>query len=334
MKITLDELARALGAELVGNGSIEIESANTLDAAGPGQISFLSNPRYNKQLETTRASAVVVAPNIKSAAVPLLKHKNPYYAFAQAVVRLHGYRQHPHAGIHPRANVDPSAVIGENTVIYPGVYVGPRTRIGRDCILYPNAVIYNDCLIGNRVIIHANASIGQDGYGFAPNKNADGEIVHHKIPQVGNVVIEDDVEIGANATVDRAALGSTTIGRGSKLGDLVTIGHNAKIGAHCLLVPQVGISGSATLGHHVTLGGQVGVTGHLKIGDGVMVGAQSGVMDDVDDKAIVIGSPAMPAAQARRVYSIFTQLPELVARVKKLEEGDSASTEPEPQADV
>jgi UDP-3-O-[3-hydroxymyristoyl] glucosamine N-acyltransferase len=332
--ITLSELAAAIGAELVGDGSIQVGSANTLEAARPGQVSFLSNPKYARQVETTKASAVVVAPHIKTGGINLLRHKNPYYAFMQAVVTLHGYRRHPHAGIHPRANVDPTATIGEGSVVYPGVYVGPRCRIGRDCILYPNAVIYDDCVLGDRVIIHANASIGQDGYGFATHKAADGEIVHEKIPQIGNVVIEDDVEICSNATVDRAALGSTVIGKGSKLGDLVTIGHNARVGAHTLLVAQVGIAGSTILGHHVTMGGQVGVAGHLKIGDGATVAAGTGIMQDVEEKAIMIGTPAMPASQARRVYAIFTQLPDLLARVKKLEGGSTASVEPEPPSEV
>ncbi len=328
MSCTLQELADAIGAELVGDGSILIHSAATLEDARAGQISFLSNPKYGRQLQTTQASSVVVATTVKNQRLPLLKHKNPYYAFAQAVIKLHGYRRHPHQGIHPKANIDPTASIGAGTIIYPGVYVGPRTRIGRDCILYPNAVVYDDCIIGDRVILHANASIGQDGYGFAPQKDATGNVVHHKIPQVGNVIIEDDVEIGANATVDRAALGSTVIGRGSKLGDLVTIGHNTRVGPYSLLVAQVGIAGSTTLGHHVTLAGQVGVTGHLKIGDGATVGAQTGVMYDVKDGATVIGSPAMPSLHARRVYTIFTQLPELLERVKKLEESAPSSSVP------
>jgi len=332
--MTLKELAVAIGAEVVGDGSIEIESVNTLDAAGPGEISFLANVRYNKQLETTGASAVIVAPNVRAGGIALLRHKNPYYAFSQAVVKLHGYRKQHQSGIHPRANIDPVATIGENTIVYPGVYVGPRTKIGRDCILYPNVVIYEDCIIGDRVIIHANASIGQDGYGFAPAKNAGGEVIHHKIPQIGNVVIEDDVEIGANATVDRAALGSTIIGKGSKLGDLVTVGHNARLGPGCLLVPQVGISGSTTLGHHVTMGGQSAVAGHLKIGNGVSIAGQAGVIEDAEDNTILIGAPAMPGSQARRVYAIFRNLPELVARVKKLEEGGSASAEAEPTAEA
>ena len=333
MKLTLAELAEAIGAELHGDGSVPIDSVATLETARAGQISFLSNPRYARHLESTAASAVVVAPQIKTRGpIALLKHKDPYYAFMLAVVKLHGHRKHPFAGIHPRANVDATATVGEGTIIYPGVFVGPRTTIGRDCILYPNAVIYDDCVLGDRVIIHANASIGQDGYGFATHKGPDGVIAHHKIPQIGNVILEDDVEIGANATVDRAALGSTIIGRGSKLGDLVTIGHNARVGPHALLVAQGGIAGSTTLGHHVTLAGQVGVAGHLKIGDGVTAGAQAGIIGDVEPGATLMGSPAMPVSHGRRVYTIFTQLPELLERVKKLEEaepGDEKSESPD-----
>lgn len=328
--MTLAELAAAIGAELIGDGSQQIDSANTLEAARHGQVSFLSNPKYSRMVENTKASAVVVAPNVKAPGVALLKHNNPYYAFMLAVEKLHGHRKHPHAGVHPRANIDPTATIGQGTVVYPGVYVGPRTTVGRDCILYPNVVIYDDCVLGDRVIIHANTSIGQDGYGFATHKGPDGEVAHHKIPQIGNVIIEDDVEICSNATIDRAALGSTIIGKGSKLGDLVTIGHNARVGAHCLLVAQGGIAGSTTLGHHVTMGGQVGVAGHLKIGDGATIAGQTGVMMDVEDKSILIGTPAMPASHARRVYAIFTQLPDLVARVKKLEQGSANSADSEP----
>ena len=193
---TLAELATATGAELVGDGSIQIESAATLEDAKPGQISFVSNPKYLKHLESTRASAVIVSPGVKDQPVALLRHKNPYFAFRETIVKLHGFRQHPHEGIHPKASVDPTAVVGEGTIIYPGVYVGPRTKIGRDCIIYPNAVIYDDCVLGDRVIVQANASIGQDGYGYATHKGPDGVPIHNKIPHIGNVIIEDDVEIG------------------------------------------------------------------------------------------------------------------------------------------
>jgi UDP-3-O-[3-hydroxymyristoyl] glucosamine N-acyltransferase len=312
--MTLKELAGKIGAELVGDPAVPIVSVNTLEDAIEGQISFLANPKYVKQLETTHASAVIVAPSVKFDRIATLKAKDPYYAFAQAVIALHGMRKHPHQGVHPNAHVDPTAQIGPGTVIYPGVYVGPRTKIGRDCILYPNAVVYEECVIGDRVIIHSNASIGQDGFGFATH---DG--VHHKIPQIGNVIIEDDCEIGANATIDRSALGSTYVGKGSKLGDLITIGHNTVLGEHCIIVAQTGISGSVTVGHHVTMGGQVGVAGHIDIGDNVVIGAQAGVTNSVEGQSVILGSPAMPIRQARRVAAVFVQLPELQDRVKKLE---------------
>jgi len=311
----LDELAKQIGAEIVGDGSIEVTSAATLEDAQPGQVAFLSNPKYQKQLETTRASAVIVASGVKEASAALLKAADPYYTYCLAVVALHGFRKHPHSGIHPSAHVDPTATIGEGSIVYPGVFVGPRCRIGRGCILYPNAVIYDDTLIGDRVIIHAGAVLGVDGYGFATHKG-----VHHKIPQVGNVVIEDDVEIGANATIARAALGSTLIAKGTKIDSLVMIGHGTKVGAHGLLVAQVGIAGSVTVGHHATMGGQVGVAGHLKIGDNVTIAAKAGVMADIEDQTVMLGIPAMPAARARRVYSVFMQLPELMERIKQLEQ--------------
>ena len=315
MAVTLKELADAIGAELVGDGQTSIAGVGTLDDAAPGQIAFLSNPKYLRQLEETKASAVIVAPSVKTDRRPILRAKDPYFAFALAVRHLHGARRHPFAGIHPRANVDPTATIGEGTTIYPGVYVGPRTRIGRDCVLHANVVIYEDCMIGNRVIIHSNTTIGPDGFGFATHEG-----VHHEIPQIGNVIIEDDVEIGSNCSIDRAALGSTVIGKGSKLNDLIAIGHNTKMGPHCLIVSQVGIAGSSTVGHHVTLAGQVGVAGHIEIGDNVTVGAQAGVTNSVPEQSVMLGSPAMPIRQARRVAAVFVQLPELQDRVKKLEQ--------------
>jgi UDP-3-O-[3-hydroxymyristoyl] glucosamine N-acyltransferase len=315
MAVTLKELAAQIGAELRGDGQMIIDSTATLDEAKQGQISFLSNPKYLKKLETTQASAVIAPPGIESSHVSLLTTKDPYYAFSRAVVLLHGYRRHPHSGIHPAAHVDPSASVGEGTVIYPGVYVGPRARIGRDCILYPNAVIYDDCILGDRVTIHACASIGQDGFGYATHK---GE--HHKIPQTGNVILEDDVEIGANCAIDRATLGSTIIGKGTKFSNLIAIGHGTRIGPHGLLVAQVGIAGSVTIGHHVIIGGQSGVAGHLKIGDAVTIAGQAGIAADVPDQSTMMCMPAVPASRGRRIYMIYSQLPELLARVKQLEQ--------------
>jgi UDP-3-O-[3-hydroxymyristoyl] glucosamine N-acyltransferase len=310
----LDELAGKIGTELVGDGAIEITSVATLDRATPGQLSFLSNPKYARQLLTTNASAAVVAPITKSDRLPLLKAKNPYFAFRQAIVLLHGFRKHPHAGVHPQAFVDPTATIGERTTVYPGVVIGPRVKIGNDCIIYPNVSIYDDVTIGDRVIVHANTALGVDGYGFATEAG-----VHNKIPQIGGLIIEDDVEIGANCSIERGALESTQIGQGTKIDNSVVLGHGSKVGAHCLLVAQVGIAGSVTIGHHVVLGGQTGVAGHLTIGDGAMIGAKSGITNDVEPKQILLGAPVMEARRYRRTNAIFRNLPELLERIKRLE---------------
>jgi UDP-3-O-[3-hydroxymyristoyl] glucosamine N-acyltransferase len=320
--MTLTQLAERIGAEVVGDGSATVSSVNTLEDARPGQLSFLSNPKYEKHLETTQASGVIVGLNVTSNRLNLLRAKDPYLAHQKAVIALHGTRQHPHGGVHPNAFVDSSATIGEGGVIYPGVYVGPNVKIGRDCVLYPNVVIYESCLIGDRVTLHAGAVIGADGFGYATSSG-----IHHKIPQIGNVIIEDDVEIGANSTVDRAALGSTVVGKGTKIDNLATLAHNVQTGPHCLIVAQAGVAGSTILGHHVVLGGQVGVAGHLDIGDGVMAGAQCGITNSVEAGQIVLGSPHMPVSQCRRVVAIYRDLPELVSRVRKLEKQIAALKE-------
>jgi UDP-3-O-[3-hydroxymyristoyl] glucosamine N-acyltransferase len=250
----------------------------------------------------------------------------------QIVVLLHGHRKHKQVGVSERASIAKTAKlgancniydfavisdgarVGKNCCLYPGAFIGPDVKMGDDCIVYPNAVIYDGCEVGSRVIIHANAAVGEDGYGFATHK---GE--HHKIPQIGRVVLEDDVEIGACCTIERATLGDTIIGKGTKVGDMVAIGHGAKIGPHCLLVPQVGISGSATLGHHCVLAGQVGVVGHIKIGNMVTIGAQSGVANDIPDGATILGSPAVEANKAKRVYASMQHLPEMRKSIRQFE---------------
>ena len=311
----LSELAKRIEAQLVGDGAADITGAATLEDAGPGQVSFLTNPKYAAQLQTTRASAVIVAPSVACDHVALLKSAEPHFAFCKAVVALHGYRKHPHHGVHPKAHVEPTAQIGEGTVVYPGVYIGARVKIGRDCILFPNVVIYEDCVLRDRVTLHAGTVVGQDGFGYATNQG-----VHHKIPQTGNVLIEEDVEIGSNSVIERASLGTTVVGRGTKTDGGVIVGHGTKIGAHGLLVAQVGIAGSVSIGHHATIAGQVGIAGHLKIGDNVTIAAQAGVMNDIPDQTVVMGAPAMPIAQARRVYTVFTQLPDVMDRLKALEQ--------------
>jgi UDP-3-O-[3-hydroxymyristoyl] glucosamine N-acyltransferase len=313
--MTLEELARYIGADVMGDKSLDVTSVATLEDAKPGQLSFVANPKYAKQLETTRATAVVVGLNVSSTRVALLRTKDPYYAYSQAIVALHGYRKHAHQGVHAKANIEATATIGGGTVVYPGVYVGAHAKIGRDCILYPNVVVYENCTLGDRVTVHGGTVIGQDGFGYATHGG-----VHHKIPMVGNVVIEDDVEIGANCTIDRATLGSTFIGKGTKVGNLNNIAHNTRIGANGLLVGGIHIAGSVTIGQRAVIAGQVGIAGHLKIGDGVTIGAQAGVISDVPDQSTILGAPAMPASQARRVYSVFTQLPELLERIKRLEQ--------------
>jgi UDP-3-O-[3-hydroxymyristoyl] glucosamine N-acyltransferase len=311
---TIKELAEQIGAEVVGDDALTVSSVNTLEDARPGQLSFLSNPKYEKQLATTLASAVIVGNGVQSDRLTLLRAKDPYLAHQKAVVALHGYRVHPHQGIHPLAFVDPTAEIGPNVVIYPGVYVGPMVKIGADCVLYPNVVVYDRCVLGDRVILHAGSVIGADGFGYATSAG-----VHHKIPQIGNVVLEEDVEVGANSTVDRAALGSTRVGKGTKIDNQVALGHNVQTGPGCLIVAQAGVAGSTTLGHHVVLGGQVGVAGHLEIGDQVMAAAQCGILGSIEANQVLMGSPSMPISHARRVYAIFRELPDWMSRVRQLE---------------
>lgn len=329
---TLGELAEYVGGRVVGNPNVVIKSASTLGRAGEGDISFLTNRKYEKQLRITRASAVIVGKESPHTMVPQLIAEDPYYAFMQIMVLLHGHRKHKKVGISPRASISDSAKIGadchihdfatisdnakvgDGCIIYPGVYVGPGVQIGNDGIIYPNVTIYDGCKIGNRVIINANSSIGEDGFGYASHKG-----IHHKIPQIGTVIIEDDVEIGANCGIERGTLGDTVIGQGSKLGDLVTIGHGTKIGPHCLLVAQVGIAGSTSLGHHCVVGGQVGIVGHINIGNNVTIAAQAGVINNISDGKVVLGAPAIDASQGKRAYGMIQYLPEMRQSIRKLE---------------
>jgi UDP-3-O-[3-hydroxymyristoyl] glucosamine N-acyltransferase len=329
---TLGELAQYVGGRVRGDANVKIRSAATLGRAGEGDISFLTNEKYERQLLTTKASAVIVGKDTVAASAPLLVAEDPYYAFMQIMVLLHGHRKHKKVGISPRAMISDSAKIGADChihdyvtiadgarigngcIIYPCAYIGENVQIGNDCILYPNAVVYEGCRIGNRVIINSNATIGEDGFGFASHNG-----VHHKIPQIGCVVIEDDVEIGAGCGIERGTLNDTIIGQGSKLGDLVAIGHGTKIGPHCLLVAQVGIAGSTTLGHHCIVGGQAGIVGHITIGNNVAIGAQAGVINSVTDGKVVLGAPAIDANQGKRAYGMIQYLPEMRQSIRDLQ---------------
>ncbi len=335
--ISLGDLSQHLAAnglanELHGDASLLIAAVNTLEDAGPGEVSFLANPKYTDRLATTRASAVLVD---RKVAVPdgvaALRSDDPYACLCHAVVKIHGYRRHPtwggerasiaeSAAVGAGANIAPGVTVGDkvrigrNVTLYPGCYIGDRCEIGDDVVLYPNVVVYDDSVLGHRVTIHAGTVIGEDGLGYAPVGER-----WAKIPQVGRVVIEDDVEIGANCTIDRATLGCTSIGRGSKFSNLIAIGHGTRIGSDCMLVALVGVAGSVTIGRHVTLAGQAGIVGHHTIGDNARVGAQAGVRSDVAPGVTVLGAPAIPIAEARRQMMVMQRLPEMRRQLRELE---------------
>ncbi|MCG8528131.1 MAG: UDP-3-O-(3-hydroxymyristoyl)glucosamine N-acyltransferase [Opitutales bacterium] len=329
---TIQELAEHVGGTIEGDGNIEISGAATLSEACESDVSFLANSKYEKELETTKAGVVVVDMEVDRVRHNVIRCKDPYYAFMQMVVLLHGHREHKHTGISKKASVAETAKIGENvdihdfvhvadgveigdgTNIYPSCTIGPGSKIGKDCIIYPNVTIYDGCVIGDRVTIHAGTVVGQDGFGYATH---DG--VHHKIPQIGGVVIEDDVELGANCTIDRGTLGDTVIGKGTKTSNLIAIGHNTRVGEHCLLVAQVGIAGSVEVGNYCVFGGQVGVVGHIKIGNNVQIGAQAGVTHDLEGNQAVVGSPAIPMSQARRSYALLKDLPEFRKKLRAID---------------
>lgn len=338
---TLQQLADHVGGSISGDASVKIESVSTLQNAKAEQITFLTNKKYESQIATTNAGAVIVGHKY-DVDVPLLVTDDPYYAFQQIVVLLHGHRKHPQVGISENANISPNAIlgkgcnvnnnvtisddvrIGDNCYFYPGVFIGPGVEMGSECIVYPNAVVYDGTQIGDRVIIQANASVGHDGFGFATHQGQ-----HHKIPQIGCVILEDDVEIGACAAIERGTLDETVIGKGTKVGDVVAIGHGTKIGPHCLLVPQAGISGSTTLGHHCVLGGQVGVTGHIKIGNMVQIGAQSGVHTNIPDGAKYLGSPAIDAKKTMRIWGTLPHILDMRKDIKLLKKQVEKMQDPE-----
>lgn len=342
MPRTLAELAARVGGQVVGDGATPIERVSALEEAGPGDLSFFSNKKYRKAFEATRASAVVVEPDVEDPppGKALLKARNAYLAFAKISTLFHPPREAvpevaPEAFVHPSATVDPSAevmplayvgpeaVVGARTILFPGVVIGERARIGDDCILYANVVLRERCVVGNRCILQPGCIVGADGFGFAfdPEGEDGSGPRHYKLPQVGNVVIEDDVELGANSCVDRAITGrSTVIGRGTKIDNLVQIGHHVQVGPLTILCGQVGIAGSTRIGSGAILGGQVGLVGHIEIGDGAKLGAQSGVMNDVPAGETWSGYPAEPHMRWLRNLAALQKLPELLKQVRRLEQ--------------
>jgi len=333
MEKTLKELAELVGGVVVGDPAILIRGVAGVKEAEEGEITFIANPKYLPLLPHSRASAAILsAKEAVEAKIPSIRVENPYLAFAK-VLRLFSENSYQPCGIHPTACIDPSAMIGEQVSIHPfavigrqvrignrvqvysGAFIGDFSHIGDGCIIYPNVTIYHHTVIGSSVIIHANTVIGSDGFGYVWNGEE-----HYKIPQVGRVVIEDGVEIGAGCTIDRGTMGDTVIRRGTKIDNLVQIAHNVVIGESSIIVSQVGISGSTELGKRVTLGGQVGVAGHLKIGDNATVAAKSGVSKNVPPNSLMAGPIARPIQEWRRSEASLRRLPELVEKIRKLQQ--------------
>ena len=330
--ISLGYIAEYLEADLQGDPDIAVSRLAPIEKAKDGEITFLSDPKKAHFLETTKASALIVPEDVSIPGKTLLKVKNPYVAFARVQALFHpgpqstgGISPQAHiedlvslgtrVTIHPFAYIGKGARIGEGSIVYPHVYVGEEVAIGQNCILYPGVRIYARCRLGDRVILHSGVVIGADGFGYAWDGTN-----HVKIPQVGRVVIGNDVEIGANSTVDRGTLEDTIIGNDVKIDNLVQIGHNVKVGDHSILVSQVGIAGSTEIGQGVILAGQVGVAGHLKIGNGVKVAAQSGIHKNIRDGEVISGSPPMPFKVWVKMAATLPRLPEMRRKIKKLED--------------
>ncbi|MDA8099648.1 MAG: UDP-3-O-(3-hydroxymyristoyl)glucosamine N-acyltransferase [Nitrospiraceae bacterium] len=327
----LKDLADRLKADLSGPGDMEITGVAGIAEALPGDITFLADPKRIKDLERTKASAVIVPRGVEGLAPATLTVRNPRLAFARALEVFYVKQAVP-AGVSDRAVIgknvtlgkDPTvhagavvgddARIGDRVVLHPGVVIGTGVVIGDDCILYANVSIREGVRIGNRVILHAGAAIGGDGFGFVTDEGR-----HHKIPQVGGVIIEDDVEIGSNSCVDKATLGNTVIKQGTKIDNLVQVAHNVTIGEHSLLASQVGIAGSTTLGRYVVMGGQAGAGDHLTIGDQVMAGGRAAINSNIEPGKIVAGHYAMPLRDWLKIQAVLPKLPEMRRQIAALE---------------
>ncbi|HCL91354.1 MAG TPA: UDP-3-O-(3-hydroxymyristoyl)glucosamine N-acyltransferase [Verrucomicrobiota bacterium] len=344
MPYTVADIARLTGGEITGDASLVLNGFAPADRSQPGDLTFAENANYFARAEQSAASAILVDSAYTSRGKTLIRVPNARVAFAKVLPLF--FPETPFApGIHPTAlvpasaQVDPTAHIGPYCVLGEQVRIGARSvlqglnHIGANCVLgeevnlFPNVTLYPRTEVGHRVRIHAGTVVGADGFGYVLDNG-----VHRKVPQIGNVIICDDVELGANVTVDRGALGPTFIGRGTKVDNLVQIAHNVTLGEHCIIVSQVGISGSTRLGNYVVLGGQVGLAGHLRIGNRVAVAAQSGVMHNIPDGEKWLWTPAQPDRQAKRQMIALQQLPELLRRVKELEKRLEAMGEP-PAAD-
>jgi UDP-3-O-[3-hydroxymyristoyl] glucosamine N-acyltransferase len=328
---TLGELARALHATLEGDPAAVVTSVAPLESAGPGEISFLVDARYAEAAKASRACAFVAGPDVSGLPGPVLRVRSPQQALIALLTLFHppadtapgvdpsavvarDARVAPTAAVGALAVIEAGAVIGSNARIGPLAFVGAGVMVGDASVVHARVALCAGVTLGKRVVVHPGAVIGADGFGYA----FDGE-AHRKIPQVGSVVVEDDVEIGANTTIDRATLGRTIIRRGTKIDNLVQVGHNVDIGEHSIIVAQVGISGSCRIGRGVVLAGQVGVADHLTIGDGAVVAAQSGLARDVGPGEKIFGTPGRPLVQAKRIFVLEGELPEVVRRLRAAE---------------
>ncbi len=334
MEKSLKQIAKYVDGELVGDSSIKIKGISGIEEAQIGDLTFLANPRYRRFLHTTSASAVIVGKDVKTEGIkiPFIRHSNPYYAFAQVIKlfeeaeKIYPEGTHPTAvlaedvqvekGVHigPHVVIEKGASLRRHSAVLAGSFVGTNSIVGENTLVYPNVTIREHVEIGKNVIIHSGSVIGSDGFGYAKQKG-----IHHKIPQVGKVKIEDDVEIGANVTIDRATMGVTRIGKGTKIDNLVQIGHNVNIGENCIIVAQVGIGGSTKVGHDSVLAGQAGLVGHIRIGSRVVIGAQSGVTKDIPDDTTVFGYPAREIHQTKRIEAHLSRLDLYLKRLKELE---------------
>jgi UDP-3-O-[3-hydroxymyristoyl] glucosamine N-acyltransferase len=332
---TVEQLAALVRGRVVGDGSIPIRSARPVNEAGPGDITFIDDERYSKTLRSSQASAAIVGPHFRLTAagreLPVIEVDDPRSAFVTVRTHLRGDVGPEWVGVHPQAHVAASAMIGQGVAIHPFAYVGEDSEVGDGCrilpgavvgngcklgqnvILHANAVLYDGVILGNRVEVHAGAVLGGDGFGY---RQAEGR--HIKIPHTGRLEVGDEVEIGSNCTIDRGTFEATRIGEGTKVDNLVMIGHNNQIGRHNLLCGQVGIAGSCKTGDHVVMAGQAGIKDKTEIGDRVMVGAQAGVHRNIPTGQRVLGSPAIPVKEQRHIFAMIARLPEMHRQLREL----------------
>lgn len=336
MKFTARQIAEFLKGTVEGDENASVSSVSKIEEGKPGTLAFLANPKYQKYIYDTQASIVLINKDLKlekQVQATLVRVNDAYEAFA-SLLDLYEQSKPRKFGISPRASIAPSAltgkdpyigdfvcigenaVIGDNAQVYPQVFLGNNVRIGKNVVLHTGVKVLKDCIIGDNCVIHAGTVIGSDGFGFALEQ---GTCSRRKVPQLGNVIIGNDVEIGANVTIDRATMGSTRIGNGVKMDNLIQIAHNVEVGDNTVIVAQAGVAGSTKVGKNVIIAAQAGIVGHLTVGDGAIIGAQAGVPNNVKEKEIVLGSPAFNIREYRRASAVFKKLPELYRQINQME---------------